>query len=251
MQSIFNDKQKEKAQVILENNHLMPLSELYSSEVQNLAVEWSYYSGKIEGNTYTYVETETLLKDGVTSPKKYEDAKMLKNLYNAFISELEFVKGGNKEIIDEKLLFRLHSFLTNDLVENRERGFLRTRPVRITGTDYIPPRTLFEIEEKLTQIMADQNNIENVLERAVFLHCNLARLQPFIDGNKRTARLMESVCLMNENIVPILSTKLEDINEYRQALIHFYENEDYTLYADYILNRKLEYLQFYSNEKLY
>lgn len=41
-----------------------------------------YYSGKIEGNTYTYVETEALLKDGITSEKQYENAKMLKNLHN-------------------------------------------------------------------------------------------------------------------------------------------------------------------------
>ena len=44
-----------------------------------------YYSGKIEGNTYTYVETEALLKDGITSEKQYENAKMLKNLHNLFV----------------------------------------------------------------------------------------------------------------------------------------------------------------------
>lgn len=56
------------------------MSDLYSNELKDLAVVWCYYSGKIEGNTYTYAETEALLKDGITSEKKYEDAKMLKNL---------------------------------------------------------------------------------------------------------------------------------------------------------------------------
>ena len=88
MNPIFNDYQKKLSDIILENNTVSPLSDLYSKEVKELAVIWSYYSGKIEGNTYSFVETETLLKDGITSAKRFEDAKMLKNLYNTFISEL-------------------------------------------------------------------------------------------------------------------------------------------------------------------
>lgn len=79
---IFNPEQQEIADIILENNHLMPLKNLYSSEIKELAIAWSYYSGKIEGNTYTFVETETLLKDGITASRRYENAKELKNLYN-------------------------------------------------------------------------------------------------------------------------------------------------------------------------
>lgn len=242
---IFTEEQRIRAEQILQKNEIMPLSKLYSSEIQNLAVEWSYYSGKIEGNTYTYVETETLLKDGMTSPKSYDDAKMLKNLYNAFITEIEYAKNGGKDAITEALLYRLHSFLTDDLVDNRERGLLRTRPVRISGTDYIPPKDSFEIQEKLSQIIILQNKIENPLEKAIFLHCNLARLQPFIDGNKRTARLVESIVLMQNDIVPILSTKIEHINAYRSVLIHFYETEDYSFYVDYFLAQKENFLNFY------
>lgn len=77
MEQIFNKEQQEKAQFIL-NHPLARLSDLHSNEIKDLAVVWCYYSGKIEGNTYTYVETEALLKDDITSEKKYEDAKMLK-----------------------------------------------------------------------------------------------------------------------------------------------------------------------------
>lgn len=69
MHPIFNDYQKKLSDIILENNTVSPLSDLYSKEVKELAVIWSYYSGKIEGNTYSFVETETLLKDGITSAK--------------------------------------------------------------------------------------------------------------------------------------------------------------------------------------
>lgn len=76
---IFNEEQLKRAEDILANP-LAKLSSLSSSELRDLAVVWCYYSGKIEGNTYTYVEMETLLKDGVTPEKRYEDAKMLKSV---------------------------------------------------------------------------------------------------------------------------------------------------------------------------
>lgn len=123
MKSIFNEEQQKKAVFILESP-LAKLSELYSNEIKDLAVVWCYYSGKIEGNTYTYVETEALLKDGITSEKKYEDAKMPKNLYNTFIFELEYInKGNNKEAIDERTLFRIHQSISTGLVSNEESPY--------------------------------------------------------------------------------------------------------------------------------
>ena len=76
---IFNEEQLKRAEDILANP-LAKLSSLSSSEWRGVAVVWGYYSGKIEGNTYTYVKTETLLKDGITPEKRYEDAKMLKSV---------------------------------------------------------------------------------------------------------------------------------------------------------------------------
>ena len=240
MKPIFNEEQQKKAAFILESP-LAKLSELYSNEIKDLAVVWCYYSGKIEGNTYTYVETEALLKDGITSEKRYEDAKMLKNLYNTFISELEYIhKEKNQEIIDERTLFRVHQSISTGLVSNEESGLLRTRAVRISGTDYTPPKNQQEIVSKLNEILFQQGEYSNPLEKAIYLHCNLARLQPFIDGNKRTARMIESIALMNADIIPVYSAKDSDILNYRKGLIAFYETEDYSLYTDYFLNRQIE-----------
>lgn len=239
MKSIFNEEQQTKAVFILESP-LAKLSELYSNEIKDLAVVWCYYSGKIEGNTYTYVETEALLKDGITSEKKYEDAKMLKNLYNTFISELEYInKGNNKEAIDERTLFRIYQSISTGLVSNEESGSLRTRGVRISGTEYIPPKDLHDIRAKLNEILYQQEQ-SNPLERAVYLHCNIAKLQPFIDGNKRTSRMVESIALMNADIIPVYSSKDADILNYRKGLIAFYETGDYSPYADYFLNKQVE-----------
>ncbi len=240
--NIFSDIQKQKAQRILENP-LARIASLSSGEIRDLCCVWCYYSGKIEGNTYTYVETESLLKDGITSEKRYEDAKMLKNLYNAFSSELEYIhKNHNQEAIDERTLLRIHGLISDGLVSDEEKGQLRSRPVRISGTEYIPPKRLDEIRMALGEVLYTQEQIECPLERAVYLHCNLARLQPFIDGNKRTSRMMESIVMMNAGLIPCYSSKDSDILAYRRGLVHFYETGDYSQYADYFLKRLLRRL---------
>jgi Fic family protein len=240
--NIFNDIQKQEVQQILENP-LARIASLSSGEIRDLCCVWCYYSGKIEGNTYTYVETEALLKDGITSEKRYEDAKMLKNLYNAFNSELEYIhKNHNHETIDERTLLRIHGLISDGLVSDEEKGQLRSRPVRISGTEYIPPKHLDEIRMALGEVLYKQEQIECPLERAVYLHCNLARLQPFIDGNKRTSRMMESIVMMNAGLIPCYSSKDSDILAYRRGLVHFYETGDYTQYVDYFLNRLLQRL---------
>lgn len=240
MNTIFNDTQKAKAYFII-NNSWARLSGLLPNEIKDLAVVWCYYSGKIEGNTYTYVETEALLKDNITSEKRYEDAKMLKNLYNTFITELEYInKGNNIESIDERTLLRLHATISNDLVSTEEKGTFRNRPLRISGTAYIPPKEQNEIKSRLSEVFFEQDKIANPLEKAVYLHCNIAKIQPFIDGNKRTSRMIESIALMNADIIPVYSAKDADILNYRKGLIEFYETSRYGVYAYYFLNRQIE-----------
>lgn len=243
MAIFFTEEQIQKGQLIL-NSPLARLSDLHSGEIKDLAIVWCYYSGKIEGNTYTYVETEALLKDGITSEKRYEDAKMLKNLYNTFISEIDYIhKQGNTEIIDQRTLFRIHQSISSGLVSNEESGYLRNRAVRISGTDYIPPKDIQNIKIQLNEILYQQQEYDNPLEKAIFLHCNIAKLQPFIDGNKRTARMIESIVMMNADIIPVYSTKDADILNYRKGLISFYETGDYSNYSTYFLNKQIERIQ--------
>lgn len=137
-----------------------------------------------------------------------------------------------------------------ELISDDYRGVFRKYPVRITGTNYKPIDDPIEIQQRFSEILYNQELIKNPFERAIYLHCNMAKLQPFIDGNKRISRLLESIVLMNENIVPVFSTEEADINIYRKALLSFYEKGDYELYADYILEQKLKYLQYFTKEDL-
>jgi Fic family protein len=239
--NIFSKSQIEKADEILHSPH-SKLSGLLSHEIKELAVVWCYYSGKIEGNTYTLVETEALLKDGITSEHAYRDAKELKNLYNTFIRLLEAtLKEKNSFPCDKRTVFTIHSMLTEELLPNDNRGTFRLTPVKVSGTAYVPPTD--EIENLFEKILKNQDTFNHILEKAVYLHCNIARLQPFLDGNKRTSRMVESLVLMNNDLIPVYSGQDKDILAYRKALINFYEYEDYGLYADYFLDRQLERIQ--------
>lgn len=240
MDKIFTDRQKVLSASIQASDYSR-LSRLSSQDIKALSTNWSYFSGKIEGNTYTLVETEILLTDGITSNHPYADAVMLKNIYNTFISELQYARSGSeKAVIDLPLVMRVHSQLTHGLLDPSQRGMLRTGEVRIGATTYKPNPNEEVIAEELVEILHRQYDYPDPLERGVFLHCNLARLQPFWDGNKRTARMIEGLVQMNADIIPVFSVEAEQVHFYKNALIRFYEERDYSLYAEFTLNRHLE-----------
>lgn len=245
--SVITAEQMRKAHFILSSPYAK-LSSLSRSELKDLAVVWCYYSGKIEGNTYTFVETEALIKDGITSEKRYEDAKMLKNLYNIFVSEVGYITQTAPELIDDKLLLRVHGRIAEGLISDEDLGQVRDRAVAISGTSYRPPKHRRELMMHLSEILYVQDLLSHPLEQAIYLHCNIARLQPFIDGNKRTARLIEAICLMNHGLIPVYSAKDADILAYRRGLIAFYESGDYGLYTDYFLDRQIERINEIADE---
>lgn len=161
--------------------------------------------------------------------------------FTLLFSELKYInKGENQEVMDERTLFRVHQSISTGLVSDEESGSLRTRCILISGTEYIPPKDLHDIRAKLNEILYRQEQYANPLERTVYLHCNIAKLQPFIDGNKRTSRMVESIALMNADIIPVYSSKDADILNYRKVLIAFYETGKYSPYADYFLNKQVE-----------
>lgn len=237
MIQIFNDKQRERAQKIMESSRAR-MDSLSRPEIKELACVWSYYSGKIEGCTYSYAETEGLLKDGITPAKTWEEAKMLKNLHNTFMYEMQqILEHGAKPVLDERRLLSLHASLSSELLSPEEVGHWRSHPVGVTGANYTPVRSQQEIQQEIARIIYEQYQIENPLERAVYLHCNIARTQPFADCNKRTSRLVEAIELMAAGFVPCYSAMPADVIAYRNAIIHYYETEDYSEYADYFLSK--------------
>jgi len=191
--------------------------------------EFVYVSAKTEGNTYTKGEAITLLERGLTAGgKSFYDAKMLKNLKNAFD---EFVL--NPKPITKDLIKDIHFVLNEDLLEKNKLGVFREEAVSIKGSDYIPPIGINYIDGEINYLLNQYNNkISNPFEKAIYIHCNLAYIQPFYDGNKRTSRMLQAITFANENIMPLIS-KEKFIANYLDAILSYYETGNYENYINF------------------
>ncbi len=215
----------EKEQIFLDNLHqtfqrrtkdLSPSE--YQKEMERLAIDLSWKSSQIEGNTYSLLETEILLKEKKTaSGKTKEEAAMLLNHKEAidFLVENEdYVSNLTIKIIEE-----LHSLLTKELGIDRN---IRNRRVGITGTNYLPLDNQFEIREALEKTCDLVNSKQNPYEKAFLTLVLISYIQPFGDGNKRTARILSNGILLASGYCP-LSFRTVDPLDYKKAMLIFYE----------------------------
>jgi len=202
--------------------------------------EFVYVSAKTEGNTYTRGEAITLLERGLTAGgKAFYDAKMLENLKVAFE---EFVL--NPKPITKELIKDIHFMLNDGLLEKNRLGIFRDEAVSIKESEYIPPIGRNYINEEIEYLLSQYNKITNPFEKAIYIHSNLAYIQPFYDGNKRTARMLQAITLANENIMPLIS-KEKFIANYLDAVLIYYESGSYKNYIQFFkiaYNEQFEYL---------
>ena len=193
----------------------------FNLEFERLAIDLSWKSSQIEGNTYSLLETERLLKEQQTAAGKTRDeATMLLNHKDALdfiLSHQDYVKPLSIARIED-----LHSILIKDLKIGRN---IRKRRVGISGTNYKPLDNEFQIREAL-QAMCDLiNRKTNVFEKALLVLVLVSYIQPFEDGNKRTARIISNAILTNEGFCP-LSFRTIDSIEYKKAMLIFYEQNN-------------------------
>ena len=213
----------ESLQDIYKNNisKLSPLE--YAKELERLAIDLSWKSSQIEGNTYSLLETERLLKEKETADgKTKDDAVMLLNHKEA----LDFIIE-NPTYIYPLTISRIediHSLLVKDLGIDKN---IRKRRVGISGTNYRPLDNEFQIKEALIQMCELVNKRSNIFEKAFLLLILLSYIQAFGDGNKRTARIISNAVLINNNYCPISFRTIDSI-EYKKAMLLFYEQNNIT-----------------------
>lgn len=193
----------------------------YRKEMERLGVDLSWKSSQIEGNTYSLLETERLLKERETAKgKTKEEAVMLLNHKEA----LDFILD-NPDYLKELSIRRIediHIILTKEL----EVGSgIRKRRVGITGTNYRPLDNEFQIREALEDSCRLINGKEDVFEKALLALLLLSYIQPFTDGNKRTARIGSNAILMAWGYCPI-SFRTVDSIDYKKAMLMFYEQNN-------------------------
>ena len=190
----------------------------YKKELERLAIDLSWKSSQIEGNTYSLLETERLLKDKETAAGKTKDeATMLLNHKDA----LDFIIGNPTYInpLTVSCIEDIHSILVQDLDISRN---IRSRRVGISGTNYKPLDNEFQIKEALESMCSLINSKKDVFEKALLSLVLISYIQPFSDGNKRTARIISNAILMNHHFCPISFRTIDSI-EYKKAMLVFYE----------------------------
>lgn len=193
----------------------------YHKEMERLGVDLSWKSSQIEGNTYSLLETERLLKDKQTaSGKTKEEAIMLLNHKDAldFVLDVpDYLKELSVHRIED-----IHSILTKELGVDRN---IRHRRVGITGTNYRPLDNEFQIREALEDTCTLVNGKDNVFEKALLTLVLLSYIQAFVDGNKLTARITSNAILIADGYCPI-SFRTVDSIDYKKAMLMFYEQNN-------------------------
>lgn len=214
-------------------NNISQLSEIeYKKELERLAIDLSWKSSQIEGNTYSLLETERLLKEKETaSGKTKEEAIMLLNHKEA----IDFIIETPASLIPLSVpqIEDIHSLLIKDLEVDKN---IRKRRVGISGTNYRPLDNEFQISEALSNMCELVNSKKNVFEKALLLLVLISYIQPFVDGNKRTARIVSNAILMNNKYCPI-SFRTVDSVEYKKSMLLFYEQNNISNFKEIFIEQ--------------
>lgn len=214
-------------------SNISKLSEFeYSKEMERLAIDLSWKSSQIEGNTYTLLETERLLKEKETAAgKKKDEATMLLNHKDA----IDFIVS-NSDYLSPLTISKIediHSILIKDLGVDRN---IRKGRVGISGTNYRPLDNEYQIKEALQDMCNLVISRNSVFEKALLLLVLISYIQPFVDGNKRTARIISNAILIENNYCPI-SFRTVDSVEYKKAMLIFYEQNNITAFKEIFMNQ--------------
>ncbi len=233
--SAFTENELDKLALLQESykSNIAELSENeYKKELERLAIDLSWKSSQIEGNTYSLLETERLLKEKETAAgKTKEEAIMLLNHKDA----LDFIIENDDYLnpLTVSKIEDIHSMLTKELAVERN---LRKRRVGISGTNYKPLDNEFQILEALRNTCEVVNSKESVFEKALLALVLISYIQPFMDGNKRTARIVSNAILMNYGHCP-LSFRTVDSVDYKKAILLFYEQNNISNFKGIFINQ--------------
>ena len=186
-----------------------------------LLIDLSWNSSRLEGNTYSLLDTRRLLEAGEEAEGKQRlEAQMILNHKDA----IEFLVDGAAEIaFNRYTILNLHALLAGNLLADPEaEGRLRRIDVGIAGSVFHPLAAPQVVEECFDQVLATAAAIRDPFEQALFVMAQLPYLQPFDDVNKRVSRLAANIPLIRANLSPL---SFEDVPRelYTEAMLGVYE----------------------------
>lgn len=196
----------------------------YAHQIFNrLLIDLSYNSSRLEGNTYSLIDTQRLVLEGASAEGKLDEEKLMILNHKEAIRYL--VDHAPRLDTSIQTICTLHYLLADGLVEPRYAGKVRDYGVRIGGSTYIPFEDHNLLKMRLSHLTAKAALIEDPYEQSLFLLIHLSYLQAFADVNKRTARLSANIPLIKNNLVPLSFNDIEK-EDYTSAMIAVYELQD-------------------------
>jgi Fic family protein len=193
----------------------------YARRIYNrLLIDLSYNSSRLEGNTYSLIDTERLLVEGASAAGKLDGEKVMILNHKEAIRHL--VDRGPRLAISYDEICTLHYLLSDGLVPAQYSGKLRDHGVRVGASTYIPLEDRARLEQQLQAIVTKAAAIRDPYEQSVFLLIHVAYLQAFTDVNKRTARLSANIPLLQHNLVPLSFNQIEK-DDHASAMLAIYE----------------------------
>ena len=187
-------------------------------ELERLIIELSWKSSKIEGNTYTLLDTEKLILEHTEAPgHDRKEAQMILNHKDAF----NFIHENSAQFktVTRKNLEDLHAILVKDLSVGLG---LREKPAGVVGSIYQPLDNVYQITEAIDALSSTVSRILLPYTKSLVALLGISYIQPFEDGNKRTGRLMANALLFSHGLAPLSYRSIDEI-EYREAMLVFYE----------------------------
>lgn len=199
----------------------LPAGTYFRQVMDRLLIDLSWNSSRLEGNTYSLLETQRLLELGEDAEgKRLQETQMILNHKAA----IEMLADDAREIdFNRYTICNLHALLSDNLLSDPGAcGRLRSCRVGISGTVFHPLGTPQQIEERFEQILKKASAVRDPFEQAFFAMVHLPYLQPFEDVNKRVSRLAANIPLIRFNLCPLSFVDVES-HEYIGGLLGVYE----------------------------
>jgi len=202
----------------------------YAREILNhLLIDLSWNSSRLEGNTYSLLDTELLIHNGKTPSNK---SPMETQMILILKETIEFLVEASDEVgFNRHTFLNLHALLSNNLLFNPASGRLRTFGVGITNSIFTPLGIPQLIEESFDLILAKASQIENTFEHAFFVLVQIPYLQPFDDVNKRGSKLAVNIPLNRHNLAPLSFIDVPE-ESYIKGMLGIYELNRIELFKD-------------------
>ena len=206
--------------------------------IENMLIDLSYVSSRMEWNTYSYLDTEILIKYNKEADWKTQfETQMVLNHKNA----IDFIiENKDLEKIDRKYFFQVHKLLWENLIHFEYLWKIRQNEVMIGKSRYSPMKSFFELENEFNLFLEKLNEIKNPFEQSLFILVFIPYFQIFYDINKRTSRISSNIPLISNWLPPFTFLQVKE-KDYINAILSIYELNDVKLMSDlfakdYLLN---------------